>query len=119
MERHLFYLIAKGIWDAVQLAYSDYEDTSQVFELRNRARNLKQENLDVTQYFNSLKKLWQELDLFQSCNWKDPEDPALCKKMLAKERIYDFLAGLNRDLDEILGTKLQMHIDEIFAEVRR
>ena len=43
--------------------------------------------------------------------------------MLAKERIYDFLAGLNRDLDEvhgrILGTKLQMPIDEIFAEVRR
>ena len=41
--------------------------------------------------------------------------------MLAKERIYDFLAGLNQDLDEvcgrILGTKLQMPIGEIFVEV--
>ena len=45
------------------------------------------------------------------------------KKILAKERIYDFLAGLNRDLDEvhgrIFGTKLQIPIDEIFVEVRR
>ena len=44
-ETYLFYLTAKGIWDAIHFAYSDYDDTSQVFELRNRARNLKQGDL--------------------------------------------------------------------------
>ena len=122
-ETYLFYSTAKGIWDAVHLAYSNYDYTSQVFELQNRARSLKQGDLDVTRYFNLLKKLWQELDLFHFCDWKDPEDAILYKKMLTKERIYDFLAGLNQDLDEvrgrILGTKLQLPIDEMYAEVHR
>ncbi|XP_020271826.1 uncharacterized protein LOC109846996 [Asparagus officinalis] len=114
-ETYLFYPIAKGIWDAVNLAYSDFMDTSQIYELRNRARNLRQGELDVTQYFNALIKLWQEMDLFQSYNWKDPEDAVLYKQMLARERIYDFLTGLNQDLDEVrgrlLGTKLIVPID--------
>ena len=61
--------------------------------------------------------------MFQSCSWKDLEDAILYNKMLAKERIYDFLVGRKQDLDEvrgwILGTKLQMPIDGVFVEVRR
>lgn len=33
---------AKKIWDVVTLAYSDIENSSQIFELRNKARNLRQ-----------------------------------------------------------------------------
>ena len=43
--------------------------------------------------------------------------------MQAKERVYDFLASLNKSLDEvyglILGLKPSPTIDEVFAEVRR
>ena len=43
--------------------------------------------------------------------------------MLAKERVYDFLAGLNSSLYEvrgcILGLKPLLVIDEVFAEVHR
>ena len=63
-EVYLLYPTAKAIWDAVTLAYSDLTDSSQMFALRNRARTLRQDDLSVTQYFNSLTKLWQELDLF-------------------------------------------------------
>ena len=57
-EVYLLYPTAKAIWDAVTLPYSDLTDSSQVFALRNRARNLHQDDLIVTQYFNSLTKLW-------------------------------------------------------------
>ena len=42
--------------------------------------------------------------------------------MLARDRVYDFLAGLNKDLDEVRGQlsglKPMPSIDEAFAEVR-
>ncbi|XP_073041739.1 uncharacterized protein [Primulina eburnea] len=64
-----------------------------------------------------------ELDLFQPQDWKDPADARLHRRMLEKERTYDFLAGLNPTLDEvrgiILGVKPLQSLDEIFAEVCR
>ncbi|XP_073132836.1 uncharacterized protein [Henckelia pumila] len=122
-ETYLFHLSAKDIWDAVTLAYSDLEDSSQVFEQRNQIRNMRQGDGTVTQYFSALKKLWHEMDLFTVCKWNDPDDGVLYRKMLAKNRVYDFLAGLDRSLDEvrgrILGIKTLPSIDEVFAEVRR
>ena len=75
------------------------------------ARNLKQGDMDVTHYFNSLKNLWQELDLFNECEWSCIDDGARYKKLVDKDRIYDFMAGLNKELDDvrgrILGTKVR------------
>lgn len=121
-DTFLFYATTKEIWDAVTLAYLDLQDSSQVFELSNRARDLMQANQTVTQYFNSLKKLWQELDLFNNLAWKDPKDGIMYNRMLARDRVYDFLAGLNKDLDAVhsrlSGLKPVPSIDEAFAEVR-
>ena len=43
--------------------------------------------------------------------------------MLAKDRVYDFLAGLHHSLDKVRGCLLGLRplptIDEVFAEVRR
>lgn len=36
-DTYLFYSTAKEIWDVVSLAYSDFKDFSQIFELRNHA----------------------------------------------------------------------------------
>ncbi|PON67215.1 hypothetical protein PanWU01x14_103900 [Parasponia andersonii] len=70
-----------------------------------------------------LKILWQELDLFYEADWGELEDHVKFKTHLDKERLYEFLVGLNRDLDEvrgrILGRKPLPSIGEAFAEVRR
>ncbi|KAH9677444.1 retrotran gag 3 domain-containing protein [Citrus sinensis] len=122
-QTYLFYQTAAELWEAVKETYSDLENSSQLFELRNMARNLKQGDMDVTHYFNSLKNLWQELALFNECEWRCIDDGARYKKLVDKNRIYDFLAGLNKELDDvrgrILGTKPLPSIREIFAEVRR
>ena len=41
-SNYLCYPTAKKIWDSLNLAYSDLENSAQVFELRNMARNLNQ-----------------------------------------------------------------------------
>ena len=70
-----------------------------------------------------MTKVWQELDLFNHGGWTCAQDEAHYKKLVDKERIYDFLVGLNKDLHEIRGRAISMKpildILEIFAEVRR
>lgn len=55
-----------------------------------------------------MTKLWQEVDLFNNCNWKDPGNGLMYRKMMDKDRIYDFLARLNKDLDEVRGRIIGM-----------
>ena len=57
--------------------------------------------MDVIHYFNIFNKLWKEIDMFNDCVWSSAEDGERYKKMVDKERIFDFLAGLNKELDEI------------------
>ena len=71
--------------------------------LRTRARDLHQDSGSVTTYFTTLKKIWQEMDLFTQLTWKDPSDATVLKKILARERTYDFLVGLHPSLDEVWG----------------
>ena len=121
--RHLYYPTTKEILDVVTQAYLDLENYSQVIELRNKARKMRQGDLDVTQYFNAMTKLWQELNLSTNSNWCCPEGGIQYKKLLDKERVHDFLAGLNRELNEvrrqILRIKPLPANEEGFAEVKR
>ena len=119
----LYFTIAKELWDYLHLAYFDRDNSGQLYELRNQARLFNQGDKDVTTYFTYLYKLWQELDLFYSCIMECPTDWKRYREKLDKKRIYDFLAGLNNDLDEvrgrILGIKPLPMIEEVFAKVRR
>ncbi|KAL6333893.1 hypothetical protein AAG906_039303 [Vitis piasezkii] len=45
-ETYILFPTAKRIWDAVTLAYSDLENSFQMFELCNKARNLRQREHD-------------------------------------------------------------------------
>ena len=53
----------------------------------------------VTSYYNMLKSLWQELDLFYDLEWSCTEDSAQYQRTMEKDRDMEFLAGLNTDLD--------------------
>lgn len=92
--RFLSVLLHHEIWDVVDVAYSDLEDYSQVFELRNRIRDFKQGDTTVTQFFNTIKKLWQEVDLFNRVKWKYPDDSILYRKMVARELSIRFFGKL-------------------------
>ena len=81
--------------------YSDLENSSQCFEIRSAIRTIKQGISSVTEYFNVLVELWHETDMFYTISWESPVNNNKYNKMIEKDRIFDFLHGLNPDLDEV------------------
>ena len=64
----------------------------------------------------------QQLDLFEY-EWKCSEDVALYQKVVEKKRVFKFLLGLNKNLDEVRGrvlaTKPLPSLSKAFFEVQR
>lgn len=76
----------------------------------------------MTDYFMEMTSLWQELDLSSDEDWRCADDYTRYKKRVENERVYEFLAGLNCEQDEvrgwILGRRPLPSIREVFSEVR-
>ena len=77
----------------------------------------------MTQYYNILQNLWQELDLFSKVKRKCTKYSAHYCKLLKKECAFEFLMGHNKELDEVrgrvLGKEPMPSICKIFVEVQR
>ena len=120
---YLSYKTTKKIWDIARVMYSDLGNVSQLFELQFELKEKKQGDSTMTDYYNTLIGLWQESDLFDDNTRACPDCSVRYTKKLEKERLFAFLHGLNKDLDEvrgrILGTKPLPGIQDAFAEVRR
>lgn len=65
----MFLPIAKELWEAMVEIYSYKRNSTPVFDITNKIRKLKQGNTSVTKYFNTLKTLWQELNIFYNFEW--------------------------------------------------
>ena len=103
------------LWDNVNKMYSNLGNQSQVYELILKLEEISQGEDTVTKYFNSLKRLWQDIDLYNDCGHY--------KKTVEDNRIFKFLIGLNVEFDEvrgrIIGRQPLPSIGEVFLEVRR
>lgn len=64
-ENFLLYGTAKEILDAARETYSSTENIAELFEVEANLHHLHQGDLSVTQYFNKLSSLWQQLDMFE------------------------------------------------------
>ena len=99
------------------------DNAAQIYDLKSRMEDIKQGSMSVNQYHTELQNIWQELDLFYESDF----GCAVCylkqKRMIEKERVFEFLTGLNKELDEVRGRLLSRSpfpsIDDAFAEVRR
>lgn len=122
-SNYMCYYSAKELWDNVNQMYSDLGNQSQVYELMLKLGEIHQGENSVTKYFNSLKRLWQDLDLFNDYEWKSLEDCNHYKKTVEVNCIFKFLIGLNVEFDEvrgrIIGRQPLPSIGEVFSEVRR
>ena len=122
-ENFMYYKTAKEIWDAARETYSNKDNTSAVFEIKGILHDLKQGDLPVTDHFNTLVRYWQQLDVLEDVTWSCSNDGKQYKQIQEKERVYKFLLGLNRDLDEVRGRILSIkplpNVREVFSEVRR
>ena len=77
----------------------------------------------MTQYLHSLKRIWQDVDLFDSYKWKSANDQKHYRKIVedGHGHIYKFLASLNVEFDEvrgrILGNTSLPSINDVFSDV--
>lgn len=83
--------------------YYDAEDCSQIFEIKTRLWQTKLGGeQEVTEYYMEMTTLWQGLDLSVEKNGSASASVRY-KKRLENKRVYEFLVGLNRDLDDVRG----------------
>ncbi|KAG5553672.1 hypothetical protein RHGRI_011535 [Rhododendron griersonianum] len=77
----------------------------------------------VPVYFVELQTIWQELDKRRSISMVCPGDIKARQDEIVKDRIYDFLAGLDNVFDKVLSDFLQLKplpgLEDSFACVRR
>jgi hypothetical protein len=92
---------AHDIWDAVAQTYFTGNDASQIYELRHKAHETRQQGKSLASYFSVLQTIWQELDFLNLYDMESAKDTATLKKRIENERVYDFLAGLDPGFDQI------------------
>ncbi|KAL3520219.1 hypothetical protein ACH5RR_018368 [Cinchona calisaya] len=102
-ENFLLYDTAQEIWEAAKELYSSKENTSEILEIESVLHDLRQGKLNVTQYYGILTRYWQRLDVFEEYHWECPNDARRFKEIVEKKRIFKFLMGLNKNLDEVRG----------------
>ena len=71
----------------------------------------------VTEYVNQLKTLWQDLNHYRVIKPKCPVDVVVLKDFIEKDRIYDFLIGLNQEFDQVRIQILSKQEVSCFNEV--
>ena len=102
-ENFLLYETTAEIWEAAKEAYSHVENTSELFDIEYVLHDQRQGELSVFQYFSILNRFWRQLDMFEEHHWKCNNDALFYKKIVEQKRLYKFLIGLNKNLDEVRG----------------
>ena len=100
-KQYLLLDTAEKIWNSAKRTYSRKGNDAQIFEIRNKIHGTKQGELTITEYYSELSGLWQEIDYYQDLQAHCTEDAVLFQKLVEKERVYDFLVGLNPEYDQI------------------
>ncbi|RVW64365.1 hypothetical protein CK203_046990 [Vitis vinifera] len=122
-ENFLLFGTAKDIWDAAKETYSSSENTSEHFQVESALHDFRQGEQSVTQYYNTLTRYWQQLDLLETHSWKCLDDAATYRQIVEQKRLFKFFLGLNRELNDvrgrIMGIKPLPSLREAFSEVRR
>ena len=121
-DTYMFLTTAKEIWDSIRQTYSKARDVAQVYEIKVKTSATKQGSKTVTEYANSLKNLWGKLNHYQVFEMKCSEDTAILKNFIEKDRVYDFLVGLNLEFDQvrvqILGREETPSLEETISLIR-
>ncbi|KAJ1424216.1 Gag-polypeptide of LTR copia-type [Sesbania bispinosa] len=92
-ENFMYYETAKEMWDAMKGTYSNVDNTSTVFEIKSILHDLQQGDFSVTEYFNTLRRHWQQLDIYEDVQWSCTKDKKKYKELEEKDRIYKFSIG--------------------------
>lgn len=106
---------AKEFWDELTERYRQ-SNAAQLYMLKKELNRLQQNNISLTEYFTSLKNYWDELNSVEGfpecvCGGLGKCTCNIMKKLTdreAKNRVIDFLMGLNGGYDNMKENILGM-----------
>ncbi|XP_068655767.1 uncharacterized protein [Aristolochia californica] len=123
MKRYIRLRTARKIWNALEKAFYDGSDESQLFSLNQRAFSTKQTGRPLSTYYGDLVEIFQELDHRDRITMKDPDDVIAYRKSVERLRVHIFLNGLDAEFEQICGEILRkdpiLDLEEAYAYVRR
>ncbi|GAV72657.1 UBN2_3 domain-containing protein [Cephalotus follicularis] len=91
----------KDIWDAISRQYSQKNNYAQAYEIRKKTREMSQGGPSLAACYSNLSHLWQQLDAYRTHRPSILTELVTFQKDIEKEKVYDFLAGLNPDYDQV------------------
>ncbi|KAB5516087.1 hypothetical protein DKX38_026735 [Salix brachista] len=123
MKRYIRLPTARDIWKALSKAFYDGADELQVFTLNQKAFSAKQNGRSLSIYYGELTEIFSELDHRDKVVMVDETDIASYQKVLQRQRVHIFLAGLEGDFEQVRGEILRKdpipELEECYALVRR
>ncbi|KAI5330645.1 hypothetical protein L3X38_030043 [Prunus dulcis] len=103
----LYCTSASMVWNDLQDRFSQSND-SRIYQIRQEIAEHRQGHLTISEYYTKLKALWDELDSYHEpiiCNCEGSKTRALREE---KERVMQFLMGLNEPYSTVRGSILMM-----------
>jgi hypothetical protein len=98
------------------------KDATLIYEIKTKLSMTKQGNMMVIEYYNTIKSFWLELDYYQDFKMQCSDDAMILKNYVERERIFEFLAGLNIEFDQmrvqILEKESLPSLNEVFSVIR-
>ncbi|XP_071740828.1 uncharacterized protein [Rutidosis leptorrhynchoides] len=103
---------ARDIWTDLDERFNK-ENAPRVYELRRTITTIHQENMTVSSYYTKLRGIWDEMQSANpiptcTCNGCTCDLVKSINSMRDKEKLYDFLMGLNEEYNTIRSQILSM-----------
>ncbi|KAK9725016.1 hypothetical protein RND81_05G115800 [Saponaria officinalis] len=105
----------KQLWNEIFERYGQ-SNGPLLYQLKKELRNITQDNCNVAEYFNKLKRNWDDIEELESipecsCGTMEKCTCNILKKLLeaaSKEKVLTFLMGLNESYDMLRTNILSM-----------
>ena len=113
-------------WDlrkGIATLLSSGRDELQIFDLSSKASAVKQNHDTIEVYFGNLNNLWKEIDQRMPNPMKCADDITLFNGFIQKQRLYQFLAGINdtfdKEMRDLLNQDTLPTLDVAYAMIRQ
>ena len=118
------HLTSKALWDSLRVTYESKADPYLIYDLEEKAINIRQGNLDLETYYRKINGLWINIDRCQkqqiTCCDKGVDQ---FREFSNNKRLIKFLTGLNQEYDsirrDILKDESNTSLEEAYGWVKR